>query len=215
MWSLISTGVPGFQVSLMPPAPLVSTIVRRAGRRGGAHAVHDPAHAVALVVVRARADDEHVLAAAGSRCCAACRRGPRARACEKPVTSVAGIVATVSPMSSAALPQPLPRVRAMSWRSTPVSRAMSAAASAAIANGSAAGSSRGLASVSDMHPLHIHQNNCYRKDKILLLPQNRYLLSRVICGSLSKLEEQNSVTTGIDHPESVICVNKMSWFLLK
>ena len=32
----------------------------------------------------------------------------------KPVTSVAGKVAIVSPMSSAALPQPLPRVSAMS-----------------------------------------------------------------------------------------------------
>ncbi len=28
MWSLMSTGCPGFQVGLMPPAPLVSTIVR-------------------------------------------------------------------------------------------------------------------------------------------------------------------------------------------
>ena len=27
MWSLMSTGVPGFQVGLMPPAPFVSTIV--------------------------------------------------------------------------------------------------------------------------------------------------------------------------------------------
>ena len=27
MWSLISTGVPGVQVSLMPPAPLVRIIV--------------------------------------------------------------------------------------------------------------------------------------------------------------------------------------------
>ncbi len=27
MWSLISTGWPGFQVSLMPPAPLVSTMI--------------------------------------------------------------------------------------------------------------------------------------------------------------------------------------------
>ena len=28
MWSLISTGRPGVQVCLMPPAPFVSTIVR-------------------------------------------------------------------------------------------------------------------------------------------------------------------------------------------
>ena len=28
MWSLMSTGVPGVQVSLMPPAPLVRIIVR-------------------------------------------------------------------------------------------------------------------------------------------------------------------------------------------
>ena len=62
----------------------------------------------------------------------------------KPVTSVAGMVAVVSPMSSAAPPQPLPSVSAMSWLSTPVRRAMSAAASDATANGSAAGSSRGL-----------------------------------------------------------------------
>lgn len=53
---------------------------------------------------------------------------------ENPVTSVAGMVATVSPMRSAALPQPLPSVRAMSCFSTPVSLAMSAAASAATSN---------------------------------------------------------------------------------
>ena len=43
MWSLISTGVPGVQVSLRPPQPLVSTIVAAAGRGGGADAVHDGA----------------------------------------------------------------------------------------------------------------------------------------------------------------------------
>ena len=63
MWSLISTGVPGVQVSLMPPAPLVRIIVVAPGRRGRAHGVHDPAHAVALVVVGAGADDEGALAA--------------------------------------------------------------------------------------------------------------------------------------------------------
>ena len=51
-----------------------------------------------------------------------------------------------------ALAQPLPSVRAMSWRSTPVRRAMSDAAAAAISNGSAAGSSRGLLYESDMDP---------------------------------------------------------------
>jgi hypothetical protein len=69
---------------------------------------------------------------------------PSSAGFEKPVTSVAGMVATVSPMMSAAFPQPLPRVRAMSCFSTPVRRAMSAAAVAATWNGSAFGSSRGL-----------------------------------------------------------------------
>jgi hypothetical protein len=49
----------------------------------------------------------------------------------------------VSPSSSAALPQPLPSVRAMSWRSTPVFSAIWAAALRAISKGSVAGSSRG------------------------------------------------------------------------
>ncbi len=41
---------------------------------------------------------------------------PSSAGFEKPVTSVAGgMVATVSPMSSAALLQPEPRVTAMSW----------------------------------------------------------------------------------------------------
>ncbi len=61
----------------------------------------------------------------------------------KPVTSVAGNDAVSSPMSSAARPQPDPRVTAMSWCATPVRRAMSAAAVVATSNGSTAGSSRG------------------------------------------------------------------------
>ena len=63
MWSLMSTGVPGFQVSRMPPAPFVRIMVVApvGGRR--AHRVHDAAHAVVLVVVGAGADDEGALAA--------------------------------------------------------------------------------------------------------------------------------------------------------
>ena len=53
MWSLISTGVPGVQVSSSPPQPLVSTIVAAAGGGGGAHAVHDGGDALALVEVGA------------------------------------------------------------------------------------------------------------------------------------------------------------------
>jgi hypothetical protein len=89
--------------------------------------VHDPAHAVALVVVRAGADHEHALAP-GVTMLRSEPTWPASAGALKPVTSVAGIVAVVSPMRSAALPQPLPSVRAMSCRSTPVRRAMSAAA---------------------------------------------------------------------------------------
>ena len=136
MWSLMSTGVPGFQLRLDAAGPVGEHHGLRARGGGGAHRVHDPAHAVALVVVRAGADDERVLAARRQHRCAACRRAPRAPAAENPVTSVAGIVAVVSPMRSAALAHPLPRVRAMSWCGTPVSSAISAAATAAISNGS-------------------------------------------------------------------------------
>ena len=56
-------GARASRCGLMPPAPLVSTIVFAPVGRGGAHAVHDAAGAVPLVVVGAGADDEHVLAA--------------------------------------------------------------------------------------------------------------------------------------------------------
>jgi hypothetical protein len=67
-----------------------------------------------------------------------------------PVISVAGTSATVSPIRSAALAQPLPSVRAMSWRATPVFSAISAAAVRATSKGSAARSSSGCVVVSDM-----------------------------------------------------------------
>ena len=63
MWSLISTGVPGVQCSLMPPAPLVRIIVVAPVAAAVRTRVHDAAHAVALVVVGAGADDERALAA--------------------------------------------------------------------------------------------------------------------------------------------------------
>src|SRR4051812_22288159 len=59
--------------------------------------------------------------------------------------SVAGMVAVVSPIRSAARAQPLPRVRAMSCLATPVASAISAAARAANSNGSVFGSSSGWA----------------------------------------------------------------------
>ena len=58
--------------------------------------------------------------------------------------SVAGTEATVSPMRSAALAQPEPSVKAMSWFGTPVSSAIWAAACFAISNGSVVGFSSGL-----------------------------------------------------------------------
>ena len=58
MWSLMRTGVPGLHAGLRPPQPLVSTMVEQPGGLGGADAVHDGAHAAALVEVGAGAEDE-------------------------------------------------------------------------------------------------------------------------------------------------------------
>ncbi len=70
---------------------------------------------------------------------------PATAALPNPGTSVFSIVVTVSPMRSPAWPQPLPRTRATSWRSTPVRSRMTAAAASATANGSVEGSDRSWA----------------------------------------------------------------------
>ena len=93
----------------------------RAGGGGGAHAVHDGAHAVALVVVRARADDQGALAVARSGRSGACRRGPRRRRRGSRGSRWPGWWRWSRRCRSAASPQPQPSIRAMSWRSTPVS----------------------------------------------------------------------------------------------
>jgi hypothetical protein len=90
---------------------------------------------VALVVVRARADHEHALAPGVTIAQRADVPGERGLAEAGDLGR--GDRRVVSPMRSAALPQPLPSVRAMSWRSTPVRRAMSDAARAATSKGSA------------------------------------------------------------------------------
>ena len=92
MWSLMSTGCPGFQV-WRDAAGAVGEHHRARARRGGrAHAVDDPAHAVALVVVRAGADDEHALAARACRTLRSVPTWPSSAGALKPVTSVAGNV---------------------------------------------------------------------------------------------------------------------------
>ena len=70
---------------------------------------------------------------------------PATAAFPKPGTSVLSIVVTVSPMRSPVCPQPEPRTRAMSCRSTPVRSRMTAAAASATANGSVAGLARSWA----------------------------------------------------------------------
>ena len=50
--------MPGAHAGLRPPQPLVSTMVEQPAAFGGADAVHDGAHAPALVEVGARAEDQ-------------------------------------------------------------------------------------------------------------------------------------------------------------
>ena len=143
-WSRMSTGVPG-------PTPRAARRSRSSGPRrgtrprGGAHAVDDGPDAASLVEVRPSPEDEGSPAGVtdGHRPHGAGVSGDCGAV--EPGTSSLGIVARVCPTRSAVWPQPDPSTKAMSWVADPDRWAMTAAASAASAIGSVAGSSKGLA----------------------------------------------------------------------
>ena len=116
----MSTGVPGAHAGRSPPQPLVMTTVVQPGRRGGADAVHDRAHAPALVVVGAGAVDQGAPAGVADGDRPHLPVWPATAAVPKPGTSALSMVARVSPIRSPVWPQPEPSTRATSWRRRPV-----------------------------------------------------------------------------------------------
>ena len=142
-WSLISTGVPGRPRGVQPAAAVGQHDGRAARRGGGADAVHDRADALALVEVGAGAVDERAPAGVGDRApSASCRCARRPRPWRTRARRRCRWSVRVSPIRSPVWPQPEPRTRATSCRSTPVRSAITAAAAVATSNGSVAGSAR-------------------------------------------------------------------------